>query len=142
VKLVDANVLLYSIDRSATHHEAAHDWLETSLNGRETLALPWVSLLAFVRLSTNPAVYPHPLESGRALDIVDLWLSSGIVTTAEPGGGHIGRLRDLLTATGHGGNLVNDAHLAAIALDHDATVVTFDSDFGRFPGVKWERPGS
>ncbi|WP_159501297.1 type II toxin-antitoxin system VapC family toxin [Microbacterium sp. 18062] len=141
MRLVDANVLLYAVDQNAPHHDAAKGWLDNALNGAETVLLPWMSLLAFVRLTTHPRVFDRPLSPAQALDIVDAWLGSPSAVVPEPDARHPGRLRDLLEAAGgHGGNLVNDAHLAALALRHGAVVMTFDSDFGRFPGVRWERP--
>lgn len=141
MKLVDANVLIYAVDRSADHHAESRQWLDAALGGRETLLIPWVSLLAFVRLVTHPSIFEHPLAVDRALDVVEGWLAAPAVVMPQPDERHIQRLRELLGATGRGGNLVNDGHLAAIALQYRATVVTFDSDFGRFPGVSWQRPG-
>lgn len=138
--MVDANVLLYAVDENAAHHRAAGHALDATLSGRETTLLPWVSLLAFLRLATHPAVYERPLEPDQALDVVDAWLLHPSVIAPQPDSRHLGRVRTLLAATGRGGNLVNDAHLAALALQHDAVVLTFDNDFGRFPGVRWERP--
>lgn len=140
MKLVDANVMLYAVDRGAEHHEVAKAWLDGAIGGRETVLMPWVSLLAFVRLVTHPSVFERPLEVDQALDVVDGWLSAPAVATPEPDTRHVARLRELLEVTGRGGNLVNDAHLAALAMQHRASVITFDSDFGRFPGVTWERP--
>ncbi len=142
MKLIDANVLLYAVDGDAPHHAAAKEWLDTALAGTETLLLPWISLLAFVRLSTHPRVYEHPLTPDQAWGVVDGWLDAPHVITPEPDGQHTRRIAELLRgAGGHGGNLVNDAHLAALAVQHGATMVTFDSDFGRFPEVRWETPG-
>lgn len=138
--LVDANVLLYAVNTDAVHHERARDWLEDALSGEATVLLPWVSLLAFLRLSTHARVHARPLPTDDALEILDGWLASPVVVTPEPDSRHGLRLRELLDATGAGGNLVNDAHLAALALQWRATVVTFDNDFGRFPGVTWESP--
>ncbi|MGI8946437.1 MAG: TA system VapC family ribonuclease toxin [Ornithinimicrobium sp.] len=140
MKVVDANVLLYAVDRGAEHHQVSKTWLDRALAGHEAVLLPWLSLLAFLRLSTHPAVHDQPLTVDQALDIVEVWVGAPAAITSEPDSAHTGRLRTLLGATGHGGNLVNDAHLAALAVQHRATVVTFDSDFGRFPGVQWERP--
>ena len=140
MKLVDANVLLYAVDRGAEHHRVAKAWLDAAIGGPETVLMPWVSLLAFVRLVTHPSVYEHPLLVAQALNVVDGWLAAPAVIAPEPDARHSTRLRELLDATGRGGNLVNDAHLAALALQHRASVITFDSDFGRFPGVTWERP--
>jgi toxin-antitoxin system PIN domain toxin len=140
MKLVDANVLLYAVDKGAEHHSAAKAWLDRTLSGNETVLFPWVSLLAFLRLSTHPSVYEHPLTSEQALDVVDAWTGAAPAITPEPDSQHAARMRELLKATGRGGNLVNDAHLAAIALQYGAAVVTFDSDFARFPGVSREAP--
>ncbi|MDM4761571.1 PIN domain-containing protein [Galbitalea sp. SE-J8] len=142
MKLVDANVLLYAIDESATHHGAARQWLDRSITSGETVGMPWVSLLAFIRIATHPNIYEHPLRVDQALDVADAWLARPNVVTLDPDARHLIRMRQALAATGRGGNLVNDAHLAALALQFDAVVGTFDSDFGRFPGVRWERPDS
>ncbi|MGL5928559.1 MAG: TA system VapC family ribonuclease toxin [Dermatophilaceae bacterium] len=142
MKVVDANVLLYAVDGSATHHAASHAWLDDALAGVEAVGLPWASLVAFVRVSTHSSIQAHPLTADQATDIVDAWLGQPAAVVLQPDGRHFRRLRDLLPSTGAGGNLVNDTHLAALALQHRATVVTFDDDFDRFPGVRWERPGS
>lgn len=140
MKLVDANVLIYAVDSAAQQHLAAKGWLDRALGGGETLLLPWVSLLAFVRLTTHPSIFVRPLTPDQALSVVELWLSQPAVVTGETGPEHVKHLRECLAATGRGGNLVNDAHLAALASQYGATVVTFDNDFSRFPGVRWEPP--
>ncbi len=140
MKLVDANVLLYAVDRGAQHHELSRGWLDAQLSGRETVLLPWVSLLAFLRISTHPAIYERPLPMPRALEVVESWIDQPAVMTPELDASQVRRMHALLSATGSGGNLVNDAHLAAIALQHRATVITFDNDFGRFDDVMWARP--
>lgn len=143
MKLVDANVLLYATDRNAAKHAAAKAWLDAAMNDPETLLIPWVSLLAYIRLTTHPRVFEHPLTTSRALEVVEGWLAQPNVVTPEPDARHPQRMRELLDAVGgQGGNLVNDAHLAALALQYNAVVVTFDADFGRFPGVRCERPSS
>ncbi len=140
--LVDANVLLYAVDSGAERHAVSKSWLDHALSGREAIAIPWISLLAFMRTSTHPSIYDRPLTVEQAMDVVDAWLSATAVVTAIPDDQHSRRLRELLAATGRGGNLVNDAHLAALAIQHRATIATFDSDFGRFPGVRWLSPES
>lgn len=142
MKLVDANVLLYAVDTSAPRHEEARQWLDGALSGAETVILPWPCLLAFLRISTHPGIYPHPLTAEQAVDVVAAWTQRPNVVTSTPSTRHAESLGRLLEATGVGGNLVNDAHIAALAIAHAATVVTFDSDFGRFPGVRWEAPGA
>lgn len=142
MKLVDANVLLYAVDSRSLQHDTARSWLDAALTGQETVLLPWVCLLAFVRLSTHPRIFERPLSIDRALDVVDLWLAQRNVIVPEPDSRHSQRLRELLSSLGRGGNLVNDAHLASLAVQYGATVVTFDNDFGRFTGLAWEMPSS
>ncbi len=141
MKLVDANVLLYSVNSSAVHHEASRQWLSTALAGTETVGLPWLSLIAFLRISTMP-VLPRPLTTPQATGQVRLWLAAPGATVAHPSARHFDLLEQFLLGTRTDGNSVNDAHLAALALEHNADIVTYDSDFGRFPGVRWHRPGS
>jgi len=140
VTVVDANVLLYAVDEEAENHELARSWLLGALRSKETVVLPWVSLLAFLRISTSPRIYPTPLTVEEASEVVDAWLSRPNVVPATGGRDHWGILRRLLGTSGAGGNLVTDAHVAAFALEMGATVTTFDNDFGRFPGVEWRRP--
>jgi len=139
VKLVDTNVLVYAIDESAPHHQASRHWLNGALSGAAPVGFTWNSLIAFVRLSTHPTIATRPLGVGDAMDVVDTWLGARSARVLQPGPRHASILRQMLSS-GVGGNLTNDAHLAAIAVEHKATVVTFDSDFGRFDGVRWERP--
>lgn len=138
--LVDANVLLYAVDEEAALHGPAHGWLDAALARGEPVAFAWVALLAFLRLSTHPAVFSQPLEPDQAADVVELWLAQPAAVVLEPGRRHLPLLRGLLLETGTAGNLVNDAHLAALALEHGATIVSFDRDFGRFEGVRWRLP--
>ncbi len=140
MKLVDANVLLYAVNRDARHHAAARSWLDRALSGGDTVAFAWIALLAFVRLATKPGLYPSPLGVDDAFDRVDAWLAAGPAVVVEPSADHGRIMRDLLLAVAVGGNLVNDAHLAALAIEHRCQIVSFDNDFGRFPGVSWEQP--
>lgn len=140
MKLVDTNVLLYAIDSSTRHHEPSRSWLTTSLVGAEPVAFAWVAMVGFLRISTHPAAFARPLDVGGAVAILESWLAQPAAVSVEPRADHLPRLRSLLQPTGSGGNLVNDAHLAALAIHHDATVVTYDNDFDRFPAVRWERP--
>jgi toxin-antitoxin system PIN domain toxin len=102
--------------------------------------MPWLSLASFMRVSTHPDIYPRPLPIEDALENVDAWLGVPSVITGDPDRHHSRRMRELLSYSGIGGNLVNDAHLAALALQYGATVVTYDHDFALFPSVRWERP--
>jgi len=140
VKLVDANVLLYASNGRAEHHEISRGWLSGALSGSETVIIPWVNVIAYLRLSTHPRLHEKPSTVSEALDFVRKVVAVPIVIHGDPDGQHLNRVADLLGATGRGGNLVNDAHLGALALQYDATVITFDNDFGRFPGVRWSRP--
>ncbi len=140
MKLVDANVLLYAVNRDTKHHSAAREWLDRSLAGAGTVAFTWLALTAFLRISTHTAVFPKPLTVDEACDVVDQWLAQPTAVVLEPTRRHATVLRGLLDTAGTAGNLVNDAHLAAIALEHRATVVTFDRDFSRFGGVRVEIP--
>jgi toxin-antitoxin system PIN domain toxin len=134
--VVDANVLLYAVNESMPQHTRAKRWLEQALNGNESVGFAWIVLLAFVRLATLPALLPMPLDIATALDVVDEWLGGRPALVVNPGPRHANVLRDLLRNSGTAGNLVSDAHLAALALENRARICTFDRDFDRFPGVK------
>lgn len=140
MKLVDANVLLYAVNADAAHHERSRRFLDAALSGSDTVGFAWVALLAFVRLTTKASLFPHPLSVDAAMDQVTSWLSAPPAVVLEPTVDHASTLTRLLTAVGTGGNLVNDAHLAALSIEHRCAIVSFDNDFGRFPGVRWELP--
>jgi uncharacterized protein len=140
VNLVDANVLLYAVDEDAPLHSAAITWLDPALAGREAVGFVWTVLLAFVRLSTHPGVFPSPLDPEQAFDVVESWLDQPASVAIDPTVRHLSVLRGLLAPLGTAANLVNDAHLAALAVEHRAGIVSFDADFARFPGVRWRRP--
>lgn len=140
MKLVDANVLLYAVNHDAEKHASARGWLDGALSGGTTVAFSWIALLAFLRLSTKIGLFPRPLSVDEAEQTVAAWLAAPPAVVVEPGIHHLRIMTDLLRQTGVGGNLVNDAHLAALAIQHRGTVVSFDHDFGRFAGVRWETP--
>lgn len=142
MRLVDANVLLYAVNEASPHHEGARSWLDGALGSREPVGFAWTVLLAFVRLATHPVVFARPLSSEDAMAIVRTWLAQPSAVVVEPTSRHADVLAGLLAEAGTAGNLVNDAHLATLAIEHGATIVTFDADFGRFAGVRWQRPGS
>lgn len=141
MRLVDANVLLYAVNSSAPRHESARAWLDGALSGASTVAMAWVPLLAFVRISTRPGILPRPLTTEQATGIVQDWLAQPACRVLDPTPRHPFVLADLLRHVGVGGNLVNDAHLAALAIEHRAEIVSYDTDFARFPGVRWSAPG-
>ena len=139
--IVDANVLLYAVDRAGAHHERSRAWLDTALAGAEAVGLAWVALLAFVRIGTNAAILPTPMSVDEATGQVEAWLGAPAAVVAEPTARHAGVLRGLLRESGSAGNLVTDAHLAALAIEHGADIVSFDRDFGRFAHVQHRLPG-
>lgn len=139
--IVDANVLLYAVDSASPHHEPARSWLDTSLGGTEAVGLAWAVLLAFIRIGTSPSILPHPMTPGEATGQVESWLGAPAAVLAHPTARHAALLRGLLEATGTAGNLTTDAHLAALAVEHGAGIVSFDRDFARFPGVRHRLPG-
>ncbi len=140
MKLLDLNILLYATNKDSAPHAAARSWLESVLNGAEAVALPWTVLLGFLRLTTNRRVFAKPLTVAQACAVVDGWLARPNVITPEPGTEHWRILRALLGAAGTAGNLTTDAHLAALALEHDAELCSTDADFARFAGVRWVHP--
>ena len=140
MKVVDANVLLYAVNEDAPHHRISRTWLDDALAGSEAMGLAWIVLLAFLRLSTNAALFARPLSLEEAIGVVRLWLVQPAATMVHPTPRHVELLAGLLQPLGTAANLVNDAHLAALALEHGAEIVSFDSDFGRFAGVTWSAP--
>jgi len=140
VKVPDLNLLIYAVDRRSVPHKASVTWWNGLLSGNETVAFSWTVLLGFVRLTTNPNVVQEPLSPGEALDYVDRWLAQPITTVIEPTSRHAAVLRDLLGPVGAAGNLVSDAHLAALTIEHGAELCSADRDFGRFPSLRWMNP--
>ena len=140
MKIVDANVLLYAINEDAEHHEASRTWLDDALGGSDSVGLSWIVLLAFVRLSTSPRVFRSPLSSDEAMAQVQDWIAAPTARVLSPGDRHAGILADVIAGSGATANLMNDAHIAALAVEHRCDVVSYDSDFGRFDGVRWKTP--
>ena len=140
MKLVDANVLIYAVNSDAQHHQEAKVWLDGALSGNAAVGLAWVPLLAFTRLTTKPGLFSRPLTHASAMEIVHDWIAQPAAQIVQTTARHQFVLAELLAEVGVGGNLVNDAHLAALAIEHRAEIVSYDSDFARFPGVRWERP--
>ena len=138
--LIDANLLIYSVDRDSPHHAPARRWLEETLSGSESVGIAWIAALAFIRITTHPAVMRKPLSAESAIGYVDEWLAQPYVIAIGPGEQHWPILRNLMTASGTAGNLTSDAHLAALAIEHGATVASADNDFRRFAGVTHLNP--
>ncbi len=141
MNLVDANVLLYAVNEDADRHDDARRWLDEALSGGAVVGLSWIAMLAFARLSTKPNLFPSPLTSDGAFDRLDAWIASPASVIVEPTARHASLVRQLLAGVRTGGNLVNDAHLAALAIEHRGNVVSYDSDFERFDGVRRVEPG-
>lgn len=140
MKVSDINVLIYASDVRSKHHAEAKAWLDAAMTGTETVGLPTAVTIGYLRITTNPRVMNEPLEPPAALDIIRTWLARPNVTVPQPTDRHFDLLEELLDATGVGGNLVSDAHLAALAIEHGAELVSYDTDFARFPGLIWQRP--
>lgn len=140
MKLIDLNLLIYAVNRAAATHAAARAWLEEVLSGGEAVALPWVVLLGFLRLTTNPRIMARPLTAEQAMRVVDGWLARPMVVALHPGDDHWPILRELLASSGTAGNLITDAHLAALAIEHGAELCSADGDFARFARLRWVNP--
>ena len=138
--LVDANLLLYAANRRAPEHDRARAWLDDRLNGTVPVGLPWPSLLAFVRLATNPAILRHPAATADAWRQVEEWLACEPAWTPLPGEAHREIVGAFLKASWMTSRLVPDAHLAALAIEHGLTLASTDGDFARFTGLRWENP--
>lgn len=140
MKLLDANLLLYAHDPRAAQHDASRAWLESVLSGSEMVRFAWLTLWAFLRIATNPRVYERPLSATEAGTLVSSWLAQPVAGILEPGDRHWEILRTLTRSGQATGALMMDAALAAIAIEHGATLCTTDRDFSRFPGLTWINP--
>lgn len=138
--LVDANLLLYATVSDFDQHSAAHAWLDDRLNAPIRVGLPWQTLLAFLRISTNPRVFPRPLSMTEAWRRVTEWLDLPNVWIPEPSERHREVLDAFLITNAGASKLVSDAHLAAIAVGHGLTLCSSDGDFARFKGLRWDNP--
>lgn len=136
----DINLLVYAYNRDAPHHERARLWWEGLLNTDERVGLPWAVCLGFVRLMTHRAVLLRPLTTGDAIRHVRSWHARPNAAVVEPGPQHLSLLDELLRQSGTGGNLATDAHLAALAIEHQCTLHSSDADFSRFSGLRWDNP--
>jgi toxin-antitoxin system PIN domain toxin len=138
--LVDANILLYAYDTSSPRHLAAREWLEGVFSAGSDVRLGLATVLAFVRLGTDPRVFERPLGPAEATAIVETWLAHPGVSLALPSDGHWSRLGLLAEASAARGPLLMDAHLAALAMERGAHLATTDRDFARFAGLRFENP--
>jgi hypothetical protein len=140
MRLVDANILVYAFTTSFPQHERARAWLDERLSDAVPLGLPWSSLLAFVRLTSNHRLFERPVSVAMAWRQVDAWLSCEASWVPNPTPRHREVIGGLLAAPGLRAEHVPDAHLAALALEHGLAVASADTDFSRFPGVRLENP--
>ncbi len=138
--LVDANLLIYAYHPRAEQHVKARSWLEEILSGNEMVRFAWLTLWAFIRITTNPRAFERPLTGIEAENAVASWLGQPIAGIVEPGDRHFDILRVLMKEGQVTGPLLMDAALAAIALEHGAVLHTTDRDFARFPGLKLSNP--
>ncbi len=138
--LVDANLLIYAINRDAPGHREARRWLEKTLSGSESICFTWAVILAFLRITTRPGILARPLEGEQAMAYVDEWLRQPVAEILTPGERHWRILSNLLLDSGTLGNLTSDAHLAALALEHGAVIHSADYDFRRFAGIRHVNP--
>ena len=138
--LVDANLLIYAVNQDLPQHKQARAWWEQMLSGTAQVGIPWVSLMAFLRICTNPRIFSLPLSPEAAIAYIDEWLDQPPVQLVAPGAGHWAILRNLLQQTGMAANLTTDAHIAALALEQGYSVYSADNDFRRFPGLKHINP--
>ncbi|MCY4600295.1 MAG: PIN domain-containing protein [Acidobacteria bacterium] len=140
MKLVDLNILLYAVNVDAPHHGRVVAWWERALTGDETIGFAWPVVVGFLRVSTNPRIFPAPLTSEAAVEQIDAWLALDVVSVITETRDHWRTLRSLVAEAGVAGNLAADAHLAALAVTHGATLASCDADFARFEGLRWENP--
>lgn len=140
MKLVDLNIPLYAINPAFKHHATIKIWWEDAMNGKEPIGLSWIVLLGFIRISTNPRIFPHPLSIDSALKKIEIWLGHPNTQLVHESENHWNILRELLEHTGGAGHLTADAHLAALAISYGAKLVSCDNDFARYNNLRWLNP--
>ncbi len=142
MKLVDLNVLIYATDSTSSHHETAKAWLDGAMSSSDTIGIPTAVAVGYVRLTTSPRVMASPLSPEMSLGVIQQWMRRTNVTAPQPTERHYELLGQLLEPIGTAGNLVSDAHLATLAIEHGADLYSFDRDFGRFSGLRWLEPAA
>jgi hypothetical protein len=140
VTLVDANLLLYAEDSLSAHHDAAREWWDARLSGTDPVCLCWPVLTAFIRIGTNARLHRRPLTLREAVERVQSWLDQPCVRILHPTDQHWTVLQQMLRTGNATANLVSDAHLAALAVEHNCVLASTDTDFARFRGLKWRNP--
>ncbi len=138
--LVDANILLYAEDSINPHNQKARSWWDSKLSGTGTVCLCWTVMSAFIRIGTNPRVFEYPLSIEQALYRVQSWIDQPCTLIIRPTDRHWTVFKQLILEYQAAANLVSDAHLAALAIEHGCTLASTDADFARFPRLKWVNP--
>lgn len=138
--VVDLTLIMAAVNSRDPKHRAARAWWEAQLNGSAPIGLSWLVILGFIRLATHPKVFPEPLLLADAIAMVDAWLARPNVQIVQVMPQHWNILQNMLHAVGHGAALTMDAHLACLAIEHNAEIATADDDFSHFPGLKWRNP--
>jgi uncharacterized protein len=138
--LPDVNVLVHAHNTDSAVHQQARQWWDACLRGPEGVGLAWATLLGFIRLTTNRRIVAHPLPIADITKRMASWLDLPHVHVAQPSDAHFARLRVELERLGTGGNLTTDAHLAVLAMERGYVLYTTDTDFARFPGLRWVNP--
>lgn len=136
----DVNILVHAYDMDSPQHKLARAWWEATLTQPRPVGMPWATSLGFIRVATNRRILTNPLSVQDAVGRVRKWLDHARVRILTPGERHAETLFRLLTELGTAGNLTSDAHLAALAIEYQAEIVSTDADFSRFPGLRWFNP--
>jgi toxin-antitoxin system PIN domain toxin len=136
----DVNLLIHAYNSDSPRHDKAKAWWEERMNGDDLVGLAWVVVLGFIRIATHRQILAHPLPAGAVCARVRSWLARPQVSILHPGARHAEILFELLEALGTAGNLTTDAHLAALAIEHQAELHSTDADFARFSGLRWTNP--
>ena len=138
--LIDANILIYAVHEGCAEHAQARQWLDDRLHGPARVGLPWNSLLAFLRITSNARIFPSPLSVAQGWRQIERWLSSKIAWCPSPTTQHAEILGTLVRSTTLEANDIPDAHLAALAIEHGLILCSTDSDFSKYAGLRWENP--
>ena len=136
----DVNLLVYAYNEDAPFHAASKAWWERCLSGNEPVGIAWITLLGFIRLMSNRRVLLDPMATPEAISQCRLWLAEPNVRIVLPGPNHLDVLAELVAGSSAGANLTMDAHLAALAIEHQAELHSNDTDFSRFSGLRWRNP--
>ncbi|MDR3698623.1 MAG: type II toxin-antitoxin system VapC family toxin [Candidatus Sulfopaludibacter sp.] len=140
MQVPDINILVYAYDADAPNHKGARAWWEDTLSGTHAVGMPWLVVLGFIRIMTHRRILRKPMTVTDSVKAVRTWLAHPDVQIVTPGERHAEILFDLLNHLGTAGNLTTDAHLAALAIEYDAELVSADADFSRFAGLRWFNP--